>query len=77
MVQDQRHSYYHRLKVCFLDCSSPNKLISCSNSGMTPIIRVVLSNLIGDDAKDIDIISNDVILHDDGKWEIQYRHPSR
>ena len=44
---------------------------------MTPIIRVLLSNLIGDDAKDIDIISNDVILHDDGKWEIQYRHPSR
>lgn len=44
---------------------------------MTPIIRVVLSNLIGDDAKDIDIISNDVIIHENGKWEIQYRHPSR
>jgi hypothetical protein len=45
---------------------------------MTPIIRAVLSNLVGDeDAKDIDIISNDVIIHPDGKWDIKYRHPTR
>jgi 2-hydroxy-3-keto-5-methylthiopentenyl-1-phosphate phosphatase len=47
-------------------------------SGMTPIIRAVLSNLVGDeDAKEIEIISNDVDIHEDGKWEIKYRHPSR
>lgn len=44
---------------------------------MTPIIRAVLSNLLGDDAKDIEIISNDVTIHDNGKWEIKYRHPTR
>jgi 2-hydroxy-3-keto-5-methylthiopentenyl-1-phosphate phosphatase len=48
------------------------------SSGMAPLIRAVLSNLIGDeDAKDIDIISNDVDIHPDGKWTIKYRHPSR
>jgi len=45
---------------------------------MTPIIRAVLSNLIGEeDGKEIDIISNDVNVQPDGKWNIQYRHPSR
>lgn len=45
---------------------------------MTPIIRAVLSNLVGDDAaNEIDVIANDVTLHADGKWEIQFRHPSR
>jgi 2-hydroxy-3-keto-5-methylthiopentenyl-1-phosphate phosphatase len=45
---------------------------------MTPIIRAVLSNLIGEeDAKDIEIISNDVDIHADGKWSIKYRHPTR
>lgn len=44
---------------------------------MTPVIRAVLSNLIGEeDAANIDIVSNDVRLKDDWKWEIQYRHPS-
>ncbi|KAF8586623.1 hypothetical protein K439DRAFT_1408551 [Ramaria rubella] len=47
------------------------------SSGMAPLIRAVLSNLIGeDDAKDIEIISNDVKVSPDGKWEIQFRHPS-
>ena len=45
---------------------------------MAPIIRAVLSNLIGEeDAKEIDIISNDVKIRPDGKWDIQFRHPSR
>jgi 2-hydroxy-3-keto-5-methylthiopentenyl-1-phosphate phosphatase len=45
---------------------------------MAPLIRAVLSNLIGeDDAKDIEIISNDVDSHSDGTWAIKYRHPSR
>jgi len=47
------------------------------SSGMAPLIRAVLSNLIGDEeAKNIEIVSNDVDIHPDGKWEIKYRHPS-
>ena len=42
------------------------------------MIRAVLSNLIGEDeAKDIEIISNDVTIHADGKWDLRYRHPTR
>jgi len=45
---------------------------------MAPLIRAVLSKHIGDEeAKEIEIISNDVEIHPDGKWEIKYRHPSR
>lgn len=45
---------------------------------MAPLIRSVLGSLIGEeDADKIDIVSNDVNIHSDGKWEIQYRHPSR
>jgi 2-hydroxy-3-keto-5-methylthiopentenyl-1-phosphate phosphatase len=45
---------------------------------MAPIIRAVLSNLVGEeDAKDIEIISNDVTIHPDGTWTLKYRHPTR
>lgn len=45
---------------------------------MTPTIRAVLSNLVGDEwAKEIEIISNDVDIHPDGHWSIKFRHPSR
>lgn len=45
---------------------------------MAPIIRAVLSNLVGNEAaNEIDIIANDAIVHPDGKWEIKYRHPTR
>ena len=45
---------------------------------MAPIIRAVLSNLVSEkDANEIDIIANDAIVHSDGRWEIQFRHPSR
>jgi 2-hydroxy-3-keto-5-methylthiopentenyl-1-phosphate phosphatase len=47
-------------------------------SGMAPLIRAVLSNLIGEeDAKTIDIISNDVDIQPDGSWNIKFRHPTR
>jgi len=47
------------------------------SSGMAPIIRAVLSNLVGDEAaQEIDIISNDVDVQPNGKWSIKYRHPS-
>ncbi|THG93172.1 hypothetical protein EW026_g7990 [Hermanssonia centrifuga] len=46
-------------------------------SGMAPLIRAVLSKLIGDEeAKNIEIVANDAKIHPDGKWEILYRHPS-
>jgi 2-hydroxy-3-keto-5-methylthiopentenyl-1-phosphate phosphatase len=46
---------------------------------MAPLIRVVLSNLLGDAAaNEIDIIANDVTILPDGKkWEIKFRHPTR
>lgn len=48
------------------------------SSGMAPIIRAVLSNLVGDeDANEIEIIANDADVRPDGSWEIKYRHPSR
>lgn len=47
-------------------------------SGMAPLIRAVLSSLVGEEAaNEIEIIANDVIVHADGKWEIKFRHPSR
>lgn len=45
---------------------------------MTPLIRAVLSALVGEeDAAEIEIISNDVEFDADGKWHIKFRHPSR
>ncbi|KAI0659964.1 HAD-like domain-containing protein [Cubamyces menziesii] len=47
------------------------------SSGMAPLIRAVLSKLIGEEeAKEIEIVSNEVDIHPDGKWEIKYRHPT-
>jgi len=47
------------------------------SSGMAPLIRAVLSNLVGNEAAaEIEIIANDVTVFPDGKWEIKFRHPS-
>ncbi|KAJ3862789.1 HAD-like domain-containing protein [Lentinula novae-zelandiae] len=47
------------------------------SSGMTPTIRAVLTNLVGEEsANEIEIISNDVDLRPDGTWEIKFRHPT-
>lgn len=59
-------------------CKENDIPIVIVSSGMTPIIRAVLSKHIGEEeAQTVDIISNDVNLKADGSWEIQYRHPSR
>lgn len=43
---------------------------------MKPIIQACLTNLVGlEDAAKIDVLSNDVELLDDNKWQIKYRHP--
>ncbi|KAH9933028.1 HAD-like domain-containing protein [Fomitopsis serialis] len=58
-------------------CDSTGIPVVIISSGMAPLIRAVLSNLVGEeDASKIDIVSNEIIIHPDGKWEIQYRHPS-
>jgi len=60
----------------FRYCQSQDIPLIIVSSGMEPLIRAILSNLVGDDAKDIDIISNSVDVHDDGLWNIKFRHPS-
>jgi len=52
------------------------------SSGMTPIIRSILANLIGDEeAASIDVISNEVKFTDPEQkgdtWELVYRHPDK
>ena len=57
----------------------PLNIIQLSpRSGMAPLIRVVLSKLIGDEqAKEIEIVANEADVKEDGSWAIKYRHPSR
>lgn len=58
-------------------CKSSAIPVIIVSSGMAPIIRAVLSNLVPEeDANEIDIIANDAIVQSDGQWEIQFRHPS-
>ncbi|KAK7041442.1 hypothetical protein VNI00_009308 [Paramarasmius palmivorus] len=58
-------------------CKANDIPVIIVSSGMTPTIRAVLSNLVGEEAaKEIEIISNDVDLHPDGTWTIKFRHPS-
>lgn len=66
-------------KDFFKWCKEQDIPIIIVSSGMAPIIRAVLSNLIGEEnAQTIEIISNDVNINPVGKhqWSIQYRHPS-
>ncbi|KAH9959944.1 HAD-like domain-containing protein [Russula dissimulans] len=63
-------------KEFFRYCQSQDIPLIIVSSGMEPLIRAILSNLVGDDAKDIEIISNSVDVHDDGLWNIKFRHPS-
>ncbi|KAF5390758.1 hypothetical protein D9757_004443 [Collybiopsis confluens] len=58
-------------------CKANDIPVIIVSSGMTPIIRAVLTNLVGEEsANEIEIISNDVDLKPDGTWGIHYRHPS-
>ncbi|PWN45056.1 hypothetical protein IE81DRAFT_320653 [Ceraceosorus guamensis] len=61
-------------------CKKHDIPIVVVSSGMTPIIRSIFSNLIGEEeANKIDVISNEVNFTDpekEGKtWELVYRHP--
>jgi len=58
-------------------CKATDIPVIIVSSGMAPLIRAVLSNLLGEAAADeIEIIANDVDIRSDGKWEIEYRHPT-
>lgn len=58
-------------------CVSKNIPVVVISSGMTPIIKALLGNLVGVTVvEDIEIISNSVKIDEDtGKWEIVYRDP--
>ncbi|KAG8748558.1 hypothetical protein FRC10_003692 [Ceratobasidium sp. 414] len=63
-------------KVFFEWCKANGVPFIIVSSGMAPLIRAVLSSLIGEeDAATIDIISNDVRIEEDRSWHIVYRHP--
>ncbi|TFK82884.1 hypothetical protein K466DRAFT_529811 [Polyporus arcularius HHB13444] len=58
-------------------CKAHDIPVVIISSGMAPIIRAVLSQLIGEeDSKDIEIVANEADVHEDGSWSIKYRHPS-
>ncbi|KAG7531343.1 hypothetical protein FFLO_04404 [Filobasidium floriforme] len=67
-------------KTFFRWCRENGVPVIIVSSGMAPIIRAVLTNLISaEEASSINIIANDVEFTDEGKegktWEIVYRHP--
>ncbi|KAI1789215.1 HAD-like domain-containing protein [Ganoderma leucocontextum] len=58
-------------------CKEHDVPVVIISSGMAPIIRAVLSNLIGEeDSKAIEIVSNEADVHENGTWSIKYRHPT-
>jgi len=67
----------HGFKEFYEWCKSNDVPIIIVSSGMAPLIRAVLSNLIGEEAaKTIDIIANEAEVKPDGKWELKFRHPT-
>lgn len=69
-------------KTFYLWCKSKGIPVIIVSSGMAPLIRAVLSNLIGEEAaSDITIIANDVRFTDPeakgDTWEIVFRNPDR
>lgn len=54
--------------------TSQNIPIIIVSSGMKPVIHALLVNLLGEEAtQNIEIISNDTKVNEDGSWEIVYR----
>ncbi|KAA8915516.1 hypothetical protein TRICI_002321 [Trichomonascus ciferrii] len=62
----------------FYEWASANNVpVVVVSSGMKPIIEALLGKLLGTDAvKNIEVISNDVEMHQDGSWDIIYRDES-
>jgi len=60
-------------KECFNWAQTNDIPVIVVSSGMKPIIKALLQSLVGEESIDqIEIISNDVKVNDDGTWEIQY-----
>ncbi|KAF8461408.1 putative 3-phosphoserine phosphatase [Kalaharituber pfeilii] len=57
-------------------CLQENIPVIVLSSGMEPIIRALLTDLVGPSAKNLQIISNQVDIHNDGSWNIVFRDPS-
>ncbi|GAA5951847.1 hypothetical protein JCM21900_004164 [Sporobolomyces salmonicolor] len=63
-------------KPFFEYCKARDIPVVIVSSGMIPIIRAILTNLVGEeDAARIQIVANDVQHLEDGKWTIKYLHP--
>merc|ERR1711939_610765 len=61
----------------FFDWSKKaNAPVVIVSSGMVPIIRAILENLLGpEDAARMEIVANEVDVQPDGKFSIRFRHP--
>lgn len=60
-------------KVTFEWARKNNVPLIVVSSGMKPLIKALIKNLVGDEAiNEIDIVSNDVEIADDGSWKIIY-----
>lgn len=65
-------------KQFYLWAKENNVPVVVVSSGMVPIIRALLVHLVGEDADDIQIVSNDVAprdgksINDEGGWEIVF-----
>lgn len=57
-------------------CQSKGIPVVVLSSGMEPIIRALLKDLVGPEAEKIEIIANQVKIHDDESWEIIYHDGS-
>lgn len=57
-------------------CLEKNIPVIVLSSGMEPIIRALLKELVGPTAEKIEIISNQVKINDDGSWDIIYHDDS-
>lgn len=57
---------------------SENVPVVVLSGGMTPIIRALLVHLVGDDADDIEIVSNAVVprdgksINEEGGWQVKF-----
>lgn len=53
-------------------CQAQKIPVIVLSSGMEPIIRALLVDLVGPDAEKIEIISNQVKINEDETWDIIY-----
>jgi len=63
-------------KLFYEWCRQQDIPVIVLSSGMEPIIRALLVDLVGPEAEKIPIISNQVKVHKDGSWDLEYRDDS-